>query len=454
MPAPVSTPIKLPASDVAGSYRIATANGRNGNSSSSSSTKKKKKRPDRLMHAIMVCGILFCVADTLYFVFLLERNVAIKGEDDASASSNRGMPYSVMLALQQGLYSAEHYILATDQLTVRSGSNYSLQEIKNPTSSNKDPLLDLLRDAGIDPASLGNETLDQLPTWNEVTSLYGPEPIIYGLETCQAYREHSDPAEHFIGVAGTFNTGTNLLADLLGKNCFMPERVKKHGAESRGMRWQATYGKHTPIDNETYRLSHKTDTDKNMNADDFFIAACIRDPAVWAPSMCRHSYAMEWSHDNAHCPNLIANEQDVKMDPSMRVGDKIPVTIEYAEITKTHATMLDHYNDYYSDYKKAKFSRVIVRFEDLIFFPKQVVSQVCHCAGGQLEDGPFQYIIESAKKGSAHGKKSQLTGFVDAMIRYGKSQGRWRNMTQHDKRYAAHSLDTQLLQTFHYLRPE
>jgi hypothetical protein len=32
---------------------------------------------------------------------------------------------------------------------------------------------------------------------------------MYGLETCQAFRQHSDPAEHFLGAAGTFNTGWN-----------------------------------------------------------------------------------------------------------------------------------------------------------------------------------------------------------------------------------------------------
>jgi hypothetical protein len=143
-----------------------------------------------------------------------------------------------------------------------------------------------------------------------------------------------------------------------------------------------------------------------MNVNNVFAATCIRDPAVWAPSMCRHAYAMDWSRGQEHCPNLIANEQDVKVDPSLHVGDKIPVSIEYAEVTKTHATMLDHYHDYYMDYMKAKFPRVIVRFEDLIFSPKKVISEVCKCAGGELVQGPFQYVIESAKKGSAHGKKS------------------------------------------------
>lgn len=195
-----------------------------------------------------------------------------------------------------------------------------------------------------------------------------------------------------------------------------------------------------------------TQTDHHLNATDFFVATAIRDPAVWMPSMCRHSYAMEWSHGD-RCPNLIANDQDVQVDASLRVGDRIPVSIEYAEFTKTHATMLDHFTDYYSSYMNATFPRLIVRFEDLVFFPKQVVRQVCQCAGGAMEDGPFQYIVESAKKGSAHGAKSQRTGFVDAIIRYGTSKGRWRGMTRQDLEYAKQTLGVRLLNEFHYLGP-
>ena len=70
------------------------------------------------------------------------------------------------------------------------------------------------------------------------SSLYGPEPVIYGLDTCVPFRESSDPADHFLGVAGTFNTGTNLLSELLIHNCHIPARMAKYGARNEGIRWQ------------------------------------------------------------------------------------------------------------------------------------------------------------------------------------------------------------------------
>ena len=37
---------------------------------------------------------------------------------------------------------------------------------------------------------------------------------------------------------GTFNTGTNLLAELMIQNCQITERMIANGAQSKGIRWQ------------------------------------------------------------------------------------------------------------------------------------------------------------------------------------------------------------------------
>jgi hypothetical protein len=68
--------------------------------------------------------------------------------------------------------------------------------------------------------------------------LYGETPAIQGLNTCKAFQDASDPAEHFLAVAGTFNSGTNLLAELLIHNCQMPARMAKYGKIHEGIRWQ------------------------------------------------------------------------------------------------------------------------------------------------------------------------------------------------------------------------
>jgi hypothetical protein len=75
----------------------------------------------------------------------------------------------------------------------------------------KERVLELLREAGI--TNLDNSTVAALPTWNEISQLYGSQsPIVYGLDTCASYRENVLEHERHAAVAGMFNTGTNAIA--------------------------------------------------------------------------------------------------------------------------------------------------------------------------------------------------------------------------------------------------
>jgi len=65
----------------------------------------------------------------------------------------------------------------------------------------KEPVLDIIKRAGIDPNGLDPETIDALPTWDEVVRLYGPEPRIQGLDHCQQFQEQTQKTG-FVGVAG------------------------------------------------------------------------------------------------------------------------------------------------------------------------------------------------------------------------------------------------------------
>jgi hypothetical protein len=160
-----------------------------------------------------------------------------------------------------------------------------------------DPIRQLLSEAlgnngklqEIDP-----ETMQRLPTVQDVTALYGATPVVLGLETCATFQHLPimDVAEHLVSVAGSFNTGTNLLAELLIANCVMPERLRKYG--THGVRWQVLWGKHTPVDDETFRRSHRTyvnETGRNQEPpvvpEALFPGVTIRDPFKWMQSVRR-----------------------------------------------------------------------------------------------------------------------------------------------------------------------
>ena len=73
----------------------------------------------------------------------------------------------------------------------------------------------------------------------------------------------------------------------------------------------------------------------------------------------------------------------------------------------------------------------MIRFEDIIFFSKEVTKMVCECVGGTLlgplkvnsdrdvSVGDFQYVVRSAVVGKGHGMNHR-NGIVDAWIKYSK----------------------------------
>jgi hypothetical protein len=77
----------------------------------------------------------------------------------------------------------------------------------------KGPILKILQQAGLEIQDLDQQSIDELPTWSQIQRLYGKEPRIVGLETCEAFREGVDARTRFFGVAGAFNSGTNLGTD-------------------------------------------------------------------------------------------------------------------------------------------------------------------------------------------------------------------------------------------------
>jgi hypothetical protein len=177
-------------------------------------------------------------------------------------------------------------------------------------------------------------------------------------------------------------------------------------------------------------------------------------------SMCKIEYSAHWHHDpHRHCPNLIPDDADLtQFGKYIKEGRPIPVHVRYSDFWKHHDSLVGMWNDWYREYWEPQedLYRVMVRYEDLLFFPKQVTEAVCHCAGGSLRrDGTFTYIVSSAKKGlTAHGPMEQRTGLIRAMIQYGKATHRTERYTPADLEYARQHLDPELMQFFHYLHPK
>jgi hypothetical protein len=104
--------------------------------------------------------------------------------------------------------------------------------LREQLSEDRESLIDILMSAGA--SYLSNDDIRHLPTWTQVSTLYGAEPIVYGLDTCQAYRErlqYYNVTEGKPRVAGLFNTGTNAVAQSLLINYKPVPDVKVCGVE-------------------------------------------------------------------------------------------------------------------------------------------------------------------------------------------------------------------------------
>ena len=98
--------------------------------------------------------------------------------------------------------------------------------------------LNILLQAGVD--DLTEDIVKQLPVVSDIHAQYGTKPIVHNLESCERFRDLYLPEERFMAVAGMFNTGTNILGNLIVHNCAIPRPKGKKGS---GMRQQVPWGK-------------------------------------------------------------------------------------------------------------------------------------------------------------------------------------------------------------------
>ena len=181
---------------------------------------------------VLLIGILLSLLDVFYIMKHL----------DESSSTDDVIPTTTSLAEIQS-QSVDNSHDEDD-----NNSNNRNNKKKNIDSNNpiagREEIIKIITDAGIsfDPVE-DADLIEELPLWSEVTEMYGTKPVLHGFNegNCQRFQASSDPGEHFLGTAGTFNTGTNLMSELLISNCMMPERMKKYGHTSRGVRWQVSF---------------------------------------------------------------------------------------------------------------------------------------------------------------------------------------------------------------------
>ena len=282
----------------------------------------------------------------------------------------------------------------------------------------ENPLLKILKHANIPDTP---ELRAKLPTWEQVVERFGSQAKIVGLETCPSFREQVPIFKRMVGPAGPFNSGTNLLYELLTKNCANPHKKDV-------VKWGVNWGKHQPAHFHEWESAK---LEKRLNNSHYMPVVMVRDPYSWMQSMCKNIYTARWWRNWPHCPNIIATQPELKYVRTTVNNTELqfagiaidndnysPVRVEYKAGTMYHQSLVHMWRDWYEDYYQSKFPRLMIRLEDLVFHPESVVEQVCDCIGGIFAPEGLQLQGEAPESKTGGGHAVNPTDLTGAMIKH------------------------------------
>lgn len=243
----------------------------------------------------------------------------------------------------------------------------------------REQVVDVLARAGL---SIDLDVLKLLPSWEDVTDLYGSEPVILGLDRCAAFRAAHAPAQRFTGIVGQHNCGTNAMVRYLKQNVhirgnpregFLPQVPwHKHG-------WEGLRG--------LYNFSFPADYTSVLPI------VIVRDPYFWMHSMCESPYLMNWAHSDKYCPNLMTTKSS-----NSGVAQGNPAKTRWGNYSRQWDSLAHVWSDFYSEYEEASYPRLVIRFEDVLFHTEAVVDQIRQCAGGVWKHPKFMHSPTAVKQ--------------------------------------------------------
>ncbi|KAL7545039.1 hypothetical protein ACHAWF_008409 [Thalassiosira exigua] len=386
---------------------------------------------------------IIALADVAYVWRIIHSSIG-GGEEDGTPSHHRVGAEAGLHQLHEKnrakiLHKHVEHVRNKTITTTPGGTFVRARDNKLQKPHVDDRIESILKSAG---AKVDAETTAKLPTWDDVVAQYGPSPIIYGLETCEPYRQMIPPEDRMVGPAGIFNTGTNLLFELMKRNCDIKEarNSETHSEPKKnGARWQAPWGKHNPV--ETHRFKNVAKMwGEGINHTAFFPVVTIKDPYHWMGSQCRHQYQTHWKHDKNNCPNLVDHK-----------GNPERVWVRYAKNLGHYESLTDMWNKWYEEWEVQTFPHITTRFEDLLFHGEDVTKTVCDCVGGVFTK-KFQFVEGSAKENGLAPNKGAY-GLVKSLLQYGNGDNRLDGLTDPDRLYAQKSLNPALMKKYGYVYP-
>ena len=350
---------------------------------------------------------------------------------EAPQSSQPGTP----VVSQDDNPSTSHPIILGH---TRSNSTFALHSFEGQhtktymKTTENDLSIKKLRLQGV---NITESELIDIPSWEQVTDIFGTEPVILGLENCEAYRQAVPAQNRSILPAGNFNTGTNLFPEFFHRNCAgrFPQNLM-----------QVNWGKHNLANARLENYVVNKTKYQAILSEHVLAVVMVRHPVSWMFSTCVHSYGARWRHNERNCPHLLhENRTDGKLN-YVRVSYGWN---RYGRKQTPYKSLIHFWRDWIHSYIKPDlpFPRLIIRLEDVVFRPEAVLKKVCECAGGQQRSRKVSVPVESVKvQKDRLRKKQNRTGFLTqgketagllkAWSKHASIASLWQQITPGDQR--------------------
>ena len=306
-------------------------------------------------------------------------------------------------------------------------------------------------------------------------------PVILGMERCEEFRRRWG-SNGTIGVASLFNAGSNALTMNLQLNLGMPGSNSTFGSHPglnhHGVWSQVPWWKHNPIISDTIN-GRMSDLIEHASVLPIVI---VRDFYFWRKSTCTLPYTLQWqyTYDRGilNCPGFFRGDDE--QETRKRQPEEITFRLEDDRIPKTtgvkYHSLVDIWNSFYKQYVDAPFPRLIIRFEDTLFYLPEILQAVQECAGmywksveeSSIEEDGHKRMVWSAEPGQRkvaihrdlsknHGNMvrsdPRISAFAMTIRKNAEPASRLYNMDEREQEYTRQMLDAALMQLFHYTYP-
>ena len=202
-------------------------------------------------------------------------------------------------------------------------------------------------------------------------------------------------------------------------------------------------GKHHPADT---RMQYAARDREFMNQTAVLPLVTVRHPITWLNALCRHGYSLHWDHNPDLC------------DTTLRLDQAVHAKFGYTNQIIVYDSLIDLWRDWNLEYfQQRKYPLLMTRLEDIVYHPKQVVEEVCHCIGGQLySDRPFSVVASSMNDGKGHGEH-RSSGLLSAFVKFAKPMKEWSHKFSKDDLNKVENVlqdDSDLLASLNYRMPK